>query len=206
MEAITAFFNNTLNCVYGVMLALGFGYSLLLLIGSGSDLFGDVDASVDVDVDVDVDMDAGLDAGANHGTSDVTRISTLAIASGVTAAGAAGIVARALFNINGAASIVIALAGGLVVGALAQVFFIYVLSPTVRTNYDERDLVGISAEVITAIPANNVGQIALVAKGARVTFGARTEDGSAVPRGTTVTIEKIVGGVAYVLPEPHSWL
>lgn len=196
MEAITGFFSNFLNCVYGIMLALGFGYSLLLLLGHGSDLLGDVDIDADVDLDASADSDA----------SEVLGISTLAIASGVTAAGAFGIFSRALLNADSLLSIVIALVGGVVVGAVAQVFFVYVLSPTVRSNYDERDLVGLSAEVITAIPANNLGQIALVTRGSRITFGARTEDGEPVPRGTTVKIEKIVGGVAYVLAEPRSWL
>lgn len=204
METITAFFSNTLNCIYGIMLALGFGYSLLLLIGSSSDLFGGVDVDAGLDVDVDLDVDADLDVGDSDG-GDVMKISTLAIASGVTAAGAFGIMSRALFDASAAISIVAAVAGGLIIGALGQVFFVYVLSPTVRTAFQEDDLVGASAEVITAIPADNLGQIALIASGARVTLGARTEDGAPVPRGTTVRVEKIVGGVAYVLPEHATW-
>ena len=61
-----------------------------------------------------------------------------------------------------------------------------------------QELHGIEAEVITSIPADSVGEIAFVAQGGRVTYTAKSADSTAIPRGTTVMIEKVVGGVAIV--------
>jgi hypothetical protein len=207
MEAISEFFGSALNCLYGVLLGAGFLYSLFLLIAQGAgghDLLGHVDVHVgDLDLgghDIGV-HDVGVhDLG--HDTAEAVGISTLAIASAISAFGAFGIASRALFHLSDGVSLLVALAGGLVIGGLAQAFFIYILVPTATTTFKADSLIGHSAEVITAIPEDKLGQIALVASGSRVTFGARASDGSAVERGTTVTIEKIVGGVAYVSPEP----
>ncbi len=193
------FFADTLNLIYGLLLGAGFLYALFLLVGHGAgDVLGDLDMDADLDLDMDADLDLDMDADAD--TADILNLSTLALASGVTAIGAFGIITRAS-GLNAGSSLIAAILGGLVVGALAQAFFVYILRPTARTAYSSNDLVGISAEVITPIPENSIGQIALTAGGARVTMGARTGDGTAIPRGITVKINKIVGGVAYVYPE-----
>ncbi|MBN1286505.1 MAG: hypothetical protein JXB47_13990 [Anaerolineae bacterium] len=195
---ITEFFGNTLNCIYGLLLGAGFIYSLLLLFGS--DLLGDIGIDLDLDLDHDIDLD--LDGDGGH---EAMGISTIAIASGVTTAGAVGIIIRAL-GLAEATSLVAAILAGLIVGGLAQVFFIYILKPTTNTSYSTDKLIGSSAEVITPIPEGSVGQIAVVASGSRVTLGARTTDGSSIGRGMTVRIHKVMGGVAYVYPEAgHPW-
>ena len=54
--------------------------------------------------------------------------------------------------------------------------------------------------MITPIPASGVGEVALVAQGGRLTYTARSGTGQAIPRGTAVVVEKVVGGVAVVRP------
>jgi membrane protein implicated in regulation of membrane protease activity len=198
---ITEFFGNTLNCLYGIMLGLGFLYSLLLVIGHGAgDLLGDV--GLDFDIDADLDLDGGIDTDS----ADLLDISTLAVASAITAVGALGIISRAM-GVGQAGSLGISIVGGLVVGAFAQAFFVYILAPTTGSVRSADELIGAIAEVITPIPEDNLGQIAVVASGSRVTMGARTTDGTIVSRGTTVKIQRIVGGVAYVMPElGHPWV
>lgn len=199
---ITEFFGNTLNCIYGLLLGIGFFYSLLLLFGS--DLLGDLGIDIDLGLDLDTDVDFDMDTDA--GGHEAAGISTIAIASGITAAGAFGIIVRAL-DLTETTSIIIAIIAGLIVGAFAQAFFVYILRPTTNTGYDTNTLAGSSAEVITPIPENSIGQIAVIASGSRVTMGARTIDGSPVARGTSVKIQKVTGGVAYVYPEAgHPWI
>jgi predicted lipid-binding transport protein (Tim44 family) len=96
-------------------------------------------------------------------------------------------------------SLLAALFGGFLMGIAAQVFFMYILSPTISSEVLQAQLIGQVAEITTPIPANGVGQIAFVAQGSRVTYSARaTSEGESVIRGTPVRIERIVGGMAYV--------
>ncbi len=61
-------------------------------------------------------------------------------------------------------------------------------------------LVGQTANVITPIPENGVGEIAYVDQGSRYSSPARAENGKAVPGGATVRITRIVGTQFYVTP------
>lgn len=123
----------------------------------------------------------------------------LAVASFISAFGAFGLISVTLFEAGAVASLIAALLGGLALGLAAQMFFVYILSPTVSSEIRQAGLIGMAAEITTPIPADGVGQIAFVAKGSRVTYSARATDGSQiVKRGTPVRIERIVGGVAYV--------
>jgi hypothetical protein len=46
-----------------------------------------------------------------------------------------------------------------------------------------------------------VGEVAFVAQGGRMTYTAKSATGTLIARGTTVVIEKVVGGVAVVRPQ-----
>ena len=61
-------------------------------------------------------------------------------------------------------------------------------------------LAGMSATVITPIPANGVGEIAYVQAGTRYSAPARDERGAPVANGQTVKIVRIVGTQFYVAP------
>jgi hypothetical protein len=54
-------------------------------------------------------------------------------------------------------------------------------------------LVGRTAEVSVAIPANGVGQISISVSGERTEHVARSKDGQAVPRGSDVIITDLRG-------------
>lgn len=197
MFALTAsifsdlFANSILNVLYAAALFVGVIYAVFLLFfqGIGSAL-GDLDMDVDLDLDGDADLDAAGEAAG---------VSMLAIASFISAFGAFGLIAVTLLDAGQVGSLVAALFGGVVMGLAAQAFFIYILSPTVSSEVHQTKLIGMAAEIITPIPENGVGQVALVVEGARMTYSARaTNQGESLPRGTPVRIERIVGGVAYV--------
>jgi membrane protein implicated in regulation of membrane protease activity len=187
------FGDNSLNIVYAAALFIGVLYSGFLLFFQGiGDVLGDLDLDLDLDLDVDVDADFDAD------TTDAVGISMLAIASFITAFGGTGLVTAAL-GAAAVTSLIAALFGGFLMGIAAQVFFMYILSPTISSEVLQAKLIGQVAEITTPIPANGVGQIAFVAQGSRVTYSARsTSEGEAVIRGTPVRIERIVGGMAYV--------
>ncbi|MEI7729834.1 MAG: hypothetical protein WCO56_09695 [Verrucomicrobiota bacterium] len=59
-------------------------------------------------------------------------------------------------------------------------------------------LAGCEASVISPIPANGTGEIAYVQGGSRYNAPARTEDGTAISGGQTVTITRVVGTQFFV--------
>lgn len=191
------FGDNPLNIIYAVSLLIGAIYSFFLLFFQGiGDVLGDLDFGIDIDVDLDADLDLDLDA---DGASEAVGVSTLAIASFISAFGAFGLISVTLFDAGAVASFISALLGGVVIGIAAQVFFLYILSPTISSEVRQANLIGQVAEITTPIPTNGVGQIAFVAQGSRVTYSARaTDEEVAINRGTPVRIERLVGGMAYV--------
>jgi hypothetical protein len=184
-----------LGCVYFALLLIGILYALVILVTGGTD---DATGAADLGGDVDV---AGPDT--LQGAIDVTHVSPVTIAGFVTAFGAFGIISQSLFHASPGMSLVWATLGGLIVGVASHVAFIYLLlKPQGSSEVTRGDIVGARAEVITPIPAGNVGEVALVAQGARVTMTARAADGGGVARGTVVAIVEQVGNVVLVEPVP----
>jgi hypothetical protein len=199
---------SALNLVYFALMAVGVLYAIIILVGgalSNIDLphidigahgidFGGAHVP---DANIHVGADAGPDA--SHGEVSVRSLSAVSIASFVTAFGASGIIAIQLLEISPRWSLLIAAAGGLVVGAIVQLAFSYfLLAPQGSSEVRARDIMGAVGEVITPIPAGNVGEIAYVARGARVTSTARSADGKAIPRGTIVRVTNMVGSIVLV--------
>jgi membrane protein implicated in regulation of membrane protease activity len=191
------FRESPLNIVYAASLFLGVVYSAFVLFFHG---IGDALGGLHFDIDAHSAL-GGLHLIDAHGAHEATGVSTLAIASFISSFGAFGLIAVTLFGAGAIASLFTALFGGVVLGIAGQVFFLYVLSPTISSEVRQTKLIGMVAEITTPIPVNGVGQIAFVAEGSRVTYSARaTEESLAVERGTPVRIERIIGGMAYVSP------
>ena len=162
-----------LNWVYLALLSIGFIFTLFTLLGQG---IGDIGA-------LDVDLDAGDVPSFDQGEVGLSSISPMSIASFVTAFGAFGLISTQLFDASAGTSLIFAVAGGLAVGLFAQLLFIFVFSPQTSSLRTQKDVIGSSAEVTTPIPANGVGQIALVARGVRATYSARSRTGETFEQG-----------------------
>ncbi len=174
--------SGTLNLVYAGILLLSFLYALISLLGAE---IGDA-----FDFGVDVDADTGI---------DFINISPFALAMFGTTFGLVGLITRLWLEMDPIPSVIWSAAVGLVFGALAQAFFIYVLSPSRSSHFNlSADAIGREAEVITTIPAGGVGEIAFNNVSGRVKLGARATDGQAIPFGSIVTIKRVVGRVAFV--------
>ena len=201
---------STLNCIYFALLGVGIIYAVIILITGGVhevDVPGlDIDIG-DVDIgghhlpEVPVHIDFDHAPSFDHGDVDVPSLSPITIASFVTAFGSFGLIAVYLFNVPDRVSLLWASGGGLVVAIIAHFAFGYFLiAPQGSSEVTARDIIGLTAEVITPISADGVGQVAFVAQGRRVTFSARSAGGVPVPTGTLVSIGSFTGSVAVVRP------
>jgi hypothetical protein len=179
-----------LDTVYVILLGIGFIYAVLILVGQG---IGELDIP-------DVDIDAGDVPSFDHGEVGLPSISPMSIASFATAFGAFGIISSQLFGASNVVSLFWALGGGLVVGVIAQLLFIFVFSPQTSSLRSRGDVVGLTGEVVIPIPENGVGQIAVVARGSRVTHSARAQSGQSFKQGDLVRVVELVGSVAFVEP------
>ncbi|MBN1992526.1 MAG: hypothetical protein JW953_07450 [Anaerolineae bacterium] len=179
-----------LDAVYLILLGIGFVYALLILLGTG---IGDVDIP-------GVDLDAGELPSFDQGEIGLPSISPMSIASFVTAFGAFGIISSQLLGASDVGSLFYALGGGVVVGIIAQLLFIYVFSPQTSSLRTKQDVVGLIAEVTIPIPAEGVGQIAVVSRGTRATYSARTRSGQSFKQGDVVRVVELAGSIAFVEP------
>lgn len=200
LDFIGAF--STLNCVYFFLLLAGVIWTAIVLIGgavagadlpdvdmdfSGADLAGGVDVP---DFDFHIDDVPSFD----HGSVDVSPLSPITIASFATSFGGIGLIATQLLGVPDTISLIFATGGATLIAAGMFFFYSRVLiagqgSSEVRAS----DIRGKTAEVIIPIPGQGLGQVAIVARGARTTRSARSANGEAIPRGTVVTVQSVSG-------------
>jgi len=205
---------STLNCIYFALLGIGIIYAVIILITGGLheiDVPGlDIDIG-DIDIgghhlpEIPVHLDLDHAPSFDHGDVGVPSLSPITIASFITAFGSFGLIAVYLFNVSDRVSLLWAGGGGLLVAIIAHFAFGYFLiAPQGSSEVTARDIVGLTAEVITPIPTDGVGEVAFVAQGRRVTFSARSVGGAPVSKGTFVSIESFTGSVAVVRPQQDS--
>lgn len=176
------FASGTLNLVYAGIVVVSFLFALLSLLGA--------ELGETLDVALDVDGDSGF---------DFISVSPFSLAMFGTAFGMVGLITRVWYDMEPIPSLLWAVGLGFAIGAVAQAFFIYVLSPSPSSHYRlENDAIGRDAEVITTIPQGGLGEIAFNNVSGRVKLAARSSAGEAIPYGEVVVIKRIVGRVAYV--------
>ena len=78
---------------------------------------------------------------------------------------------------------------------ILRIFYTSQVSSTIN----DRDIIGINANLIDAIPENGNGQVACVVRGRECTFIARTSDGSALDRGVPVRVIRKSGSIVTVV-------
>lgn len=180
--------SGTLNLVYAGVVLVSFVFALITLLGAE---FGDV-IDLGFDADVDVDADTGF---------DFISVSPFALAIFGAAFGMTGLITRLWLDMEAIPSILWAVSVGIVVGGLAQVFFIYVLSPSRSSHFSlADDAVGREVEVIITVPSSGLGEVAYDNVSGRVKLGARSATGRQIKRGEIVRVERVTGRVAMVRP------
>jgi len=176
-----------------------FGVGLLFAVISAfmGHLFGGHDAHVDVGTGGHAE--SGFQ---DTGMSGLSPFSPTTISSFITAFGALGLIlSRIEATKSPWISAPLATLGGLIIAGGVVMLFGTIFHKT-QSSSESRvaTLVGMSATIITPIPANGVGEIAYVQNGTRYTAPARNERGAAVANGQTVKISRIVCSQFYVTP------
>ena len=155
------------------------GLLLLLVMLVGGELFGgDHDLTHDV---------------SHIGDGGGPSVFSLRImAAFLTAFGVGGIVAR-YYNLSHPAASGIGVGAGIVMAGVVYQFAKLLYSQQASSVLRMEGLVGATAEVSVAIPEGGVGQIAMSSGGMRSEHIARSGDGRAIQRGTTVVITGVGG-------------
>ncbi|MEM9594546.1 MAG: NfeD family protein [Acidobacteriota bacterium] len=173
--------------LYTACLLLGVAYALVAtvlgwLLGHG-------------DGDVHVDATGHLDLGHPSPVSGTT------LATFVTGFGGGGVFSKHLLGLSPVATMLAATATGLLLAGAAFAVLDFLFARTQGgSEYRADDVAGKTAEVITSLPAGGTGEVAYVIKGQRERASAKAIDGSAIPKGSRVTVVQMVGSTAHVRP------
>jgi membrane protein implicated in regulation of membrane protease activity len=196
-----------LNCFYFFLLMFGVLYALFLLVTGGLHSFHlpsfDIDVSgAHLPADIHAPVSAHVDVGTSTGHEvSLLSLSPITIAMFVTSFGGIGLIATLGFGMTGVASVVVAVIGSAIVALISHFLFFYLfIAPQASSALTARDIIGHIGEVTAPIPGNSVGEIAYVSMGERHTATARSADGTDIPRGVMVKIEKIAGTIVIVSP------
>ncbi len=214
MEVLTGM--GTLNCVYFFLFALGVGYALVAVVLGG---LSHVDVpGVDIDIpgvelhpgepDIHIEMPFHHDIShdVDHPEVGLSPLSPIVIATFITTFGGTGIIVNTLTSLRPVLGLMISTVSG--IGLALVMFLLYtrvLLAAQGSSEVQSGELVGRMAETTTPIPEGQVGEIVLVARGARVRHPARSADGQAIPRGAAVEIVDEAGSVVMVqAPRAHA--
>ncbi len=187
----------SVGLIYICLLGLGVVYALMTgVFGWLSDLIGGADVHVDVGGhDFAGHLDS-VDASHAHPITGTTA------ATFVTGFGGGGIVAHYLLGLGTVPGLLVASGSGLILAFAAYLALDWLFKQTQGgSEYSVSETAGREAEVITAIPAGGTGEVAYQVRGRRENSPARALDGSAVPKGRLVVIEKTLGNTLYVRPQ-----
>ena len=176
-----------LGTIYVICFLVGLG--LALLRGALAMLGADTHPDVHVDTDVGGDADGGSPGG---GLINLTVVSTF-----VTAFGGAGALMHYTFKAGAAPGMGVAIVSALALAAVMALLLRKIVSST-QAGSEPRSVTGLTAEVITPIPAGGLGEIAYVAKGARYVAPAREKGGGAVEKSAAVVIVETAGATCVV--------
>jgi hypothetical protein len=120
---------------------------------------------------------------------------------GLAVAGAVGLIAQLLFRTSTTVGLIWSIVAGALVALIALFLLVYLPS---RGRAEEAlldfDAAGRRAEVVIAIPANGLGEVAFLDDQERINLGARSATGRAIPQGATVVIERVTRRIAVVSP------
>ncbi len=184
--------------VYITCLAAGFVFTLASLVfghllGGGHEVHlegGHMDGSGG-------HAEAGLE---NTDMPGVSPFSPTVIASFVAAFGGLGIIFHEIPATRAVwLSAPLAMVGAFAIAA-ALVWLLRKLFKATQGSSESKlaEVIGVVGEIITPIPANGVGEIAYVQKGARYSAPAREQTGAPVSNGAVVRIVRVAGSQFYV--------
>lgn len=142
---------------------------------------------------------SGHDVSGESSGVHLSPINSITIATFITTFGGTGVIVTKLLYFPAILSLPTAFLSG--IGVSALVFLILAKMFAITESSSEAylpHLIDTTAEVITTIPADGVGEVAYVSKGTRYNKFARSEEYTEIPKNSMVKITRIVGGTVYV--------
>lgn len=199
----------TLNCIYFFLFALGVGYALVAVIFGEISHFSIPGVDIDIpgldlhpggpDIHLEMPFHHDISHDVDHPEVGLSPLSPITIATFITTFGGTGLILRALFSLHPAFELLISTVSGLVLAGV--MFLLYgrvLMGMQGSSEVQSGELVSRSAETTTPIPAGQVGEIALVVRGARTRYPARSIEEQPIPRGAVVEIVEETGSVVLV--------
>lgn len=136
---------------------------------------------------------------AGHGAVEVSPINFPTIMAFLAWFGGAGYLLTGVYGVWYLTALLIAGLAGLVGASIVFWFFVKVMLANERPmDPTEFRVVGAVGTLTLGIREGGTGELVYVQGGSRKTAAARSEDGSAIPRGTEVAVTSFERGVAYV--------
>ena len=177
-----------------VFLSIGAIGFLFLII---SFLLGEVLGHFDVHHEVDLEHDIAHDAAHDGPGIFNARI----ISMFITAFGGCGAIGVYL-GLGVLVSSLLGLAGGFLFGWIVYLFAQFLYSQQASSIHETSDLIGLTAQVIVAIPTNGLGQVRCIVGESSIEKIARSSDGNPIAENTTVFVEEISGEMVIVSSQP----
>ncbi len=172
----------SVGIIYFLSFVIGLGYALM--VGLAGHLFGG-DAG-------DTHMDVGTDL-------PITPLSPTVLSTFLTGFGGGGMLANSYFQLPMGKGVVVAILTGFVLSAgTFGVLTLLFRNTQAGSEFSLDDMVGRVVQIITPIPEDGTGEVAIIVKGTRISGPARSVDGRAIGRKTPVTVVRVVGNVYYV--------
>lgn len=191
-----------IDYIYLVAFFLGVGFAVI----SGL-LSGVFSGGAEVGGDVDIAGDAVHAGGADvaHGDSvPFAPVSPVTIALFIASFGGVGYILKKWAALPIWLHLPAAIVSGVVFAGLTFWLFAMIFRSTQASSHaTQEEAIGIEAEVVTAIPADGVGEIAYTARGSRLTAPARTVSGKPMAAREIAKIVKVVG-TTFIVDKEHS--
>ena len=175
-------------------------HSVLLVIYSGALLVGLVLIGLAV-VSLLRSFTPGSQAANEGGGRRPNRGLAYSLGLGAAVLGAIGLLTLLVLRLSSQVTLVWALGGGLVVGALAEILLVYlpnrrqVAETAIAIDADGRE-----ARVVIPIPASGLGEVVYQDGAETIHLGARSATGEPIGRDSRVRIERVARRVAVVRP------
>lgn len=207
-----------LESIFLGMFLVGFLFTLITAIMSGAleHAFGEGSA-FDAHAGEPGAMGGDVGPTAGEGTPEVgwlqhdlatfSPLSPTTISAFITAAGGMGYIALAWWEWSPWAAGALSASSGVVFAILLFLMFAYLFRATQGSSLQALDsIVGMEAEVTTAITSGGLGEVAYVKMGQRCVMSARAADAAAMPQGTKVVIKSVSPTILVVEETRESWL
>jgi len=145
----------------------------------------------------EVGMDHAHEVSHDHEAAGPSPFSTRVIAMFLTTFGAAGAIGR-YYGMGYMGSSGVGLGAGLITGFVAWQLIALFWRQQASSMISQDELVGLTAEVKTAIPESGIGQVSLVFKSQRLHYPARSKDSKTIEEGAIVKVVQCSGGSVIV--------